>query len=223
MFERPYTALYPSANLSYTSQPGRTLRLLYARRINRPHPFYLDPGVPATDPLNRYLGNPELRPSHVHSVTLDASITGRLGTLRVAPYYRYSTDVWERIRTVDADGVATSRWENAASSRAYGSSFTISLPPSGRLTGSTSFSLYRDERDGTNLSAEYERAAFMWSMGGNVGLKLRETLTAQVYANHFPQQSILQGRASGYTRTSLSSRSSTGRARSACRSTTRST
>lgn len=135
------------------------MRALYSRRISRPPPFYLDPAVPATDPLN-----------------------------------------------VDAGGVATSRWENAASSKAYGSNFTISLNPSGRVTGSTSFNVYRDVRDGTNISSAYHRAAFLWSMGGNIGAKITETLTAQTCANYFPQQSILQGRASGYTFTSLSLR-----------------
>ena len=205
-FDRDYNTLFPSLNLSYTLQPGRTVRALYSKRISRPPPFYLDPAVPSSDPLNIYSGNPDLRPSYTQSFSLDFSWSGSQGTLRVAPYYRHTTDVWERIRTVNAEGVAVSRWENAASSKAYGSNFTISLKPSGRITGSTSFSLYRDVRDGTNISSEYQRAAYMWSLGGNVGAKLTESLTAQAYANYFPTQSILQGRASGYTFTSLSLR-----------------
>ena len=205
-FDRDYNTLFPSLNLSYTLQPGRTIRVLYSKRISRPPPFYLDPAVPSTDPLNVQRGNPDLRPSYTQSFSADFSWSGSRGTLRVAPYYRYSTDVWERIRTVDSDGVATSRYENAASSKAYGSNFTVSLRPSGRITGSTSFSLYRDVRDGTNISSEYRRSAYMWSLGGNIGAKITESLTAQAFANHFPQQSILQGRASGYTFTSLSLR-----------------
>jgi outer membrane receptor protein involved in Fe transport len=205
-FDRDYNTLFPSLNLSYTVQPGRTVRLLYSKRISRPPPFYLDPAVPSTDPLNVYRGNPDLRPSYTQSFSADFSWSGSQGTLRVGPYYRYSTDVWERIRTVDEEGVATSRYENAASSKAYGSNFTVSLKPSGRITGSTSFSLYRDVRDGSNISDEYRRAAYMWSLGGNLGAKITQSLTAQMFANHFPQQSILQGRASGYTFTSLSLR-----------------
>lgn len=205
-FDRDYVSLFPSFNLSWAPKPGRTIRALYSRRISRPPPFYLDPAVPATDPLNVYAGNPDLRPNYTQSFTLDLSWSGAYGSLRVAPYYRVTADVWERIRTVDSAGVATSRWENAASSKAYGSNFTISFNPSGRITGSTSFNVYRDVRDGTNISSAYRRAAYLWSMGGNLGAKITETLTAQTYANYFPQQSILQGRASGYTFTSLSLR-----------------
>src|SRR5690606_7239025 len=124
----------------------------------------LDPAVPSTDPLNIYTGNPDLRPSYSHSWSLDFSWTGSKGTVRIAPYFRRTTDVWERIRTVDENGVATRRWENAASSSALGSNFTISLRSSGALSGSTSFSIFRDERDGTNISSYYRRAAWMWSV-----------------------------------------------------------
>jgi hypothetical protein len=197
-FDRTYNTLFPSFNLSYTPVLGRTVRFLYSKRISRPQAYNLDPYVPSTDPLNRFHGNPGLRPSYTHSYSLDFSMTGKVGTVRVGPYYRKSSDVWERIRTVDTLGVATSRWENAAVGEAYGSNFTLSLPPTGRLSGSTNFNLYRDVRDGTNISSAYRRSAFMWSMGGNLGMKLTETLTAQAYANYFPTQSILQGRASGY-------------------------
>jgi outer membrane receptor protein involved in Fe transport len=205
-FDRSYNTLFPSFNLSYTPVQGRTVRLLYSKRIRRPSAYYLDPYVPSTDPLNISIGNPDLRPSYMHSYSLDFSWTGSMGTLRVAPYYRTTSDIWERIRTVDTEGVATSRWENAATAKAYGSSFTVSLRGSGRLSGSTTFSVYRDDRDGTNISSAYRRAATLWSLGGNLGVKVTPTLTAQIFANHFPTQSILQGRASGYTFTSVSLR-----------------
>jgi hypothetical protein len=205
-FDREYNTLFPSLNVSWTPARGRTLRFLFSRRISRPPPYYLDPFVPPTDPLNRFFGNPDLRPSYTQSFSLDFSSSGPKGTIRVAPYYRKTTDVWERIRTVDTLGVATSRWENAATGKAYGSNFTVSLPPTRRVSGSMSFSLYRDIRDGTNISSEYHRSAFMWSMGGNLGVKITPTLTAQSFANYFPTQSILQGRASGYTYTSLALR-----------------
>jgi hypothetical protein len=205
-FDRDYTTLFPSFNLAFTPKPGRSVRFLYSKRVSRPPPFYLDPFVPSTDPLNRFFGNPDLKPSYTQSYSLDFSYTGSRGTFRVAPYYRYSTDIWERIRTVDEDGVATSRWENAASGQNYGSNFTVSLRPMGRLSGSVNMSLYRDVRDGSNISSAYRKSELMYSYGGNLGLKVTSSLTAQAYGNHFPAQSILQGRASGYTFMSLSLR-----------------
>jgi hypothetical protein len=205
-FDRSYNTLFPSLNVAYTAAPGRTVRFLYSKRISRPSAFYLDPYTPTTDPLNRNIGNPDLRPAYTQSFSLDLSLTGGRGTLRVAPYFRRTTDMWERIRTVDTLGVATSRWENGLSAKAYGSNFTVALPPTGRLSGSTNFSIYRDIRDGTNISSAYRRSAWMWTLGGNIGMKIRPSLTAQMYAHYFPTQSILQGTASGYTFTSIALR-----------------
>jgi hypothetical protein len=198
-FERDYNTLFPSLNVSYSPQRGQTVRIAYAKRISRPAPFYLDPFVPSLDPLNRFFGNPDLRPSYTQSVTLDYSRTGSHGTVRVAPYYRTTSDAWDRIRTVDTLGIATSRWENAQSSRAYGSSLTLSRRAGGRLSGSTSINVYREERDGSNIGSGYRRSAFLWSAGANLSARITPSLTTQLTGNHYPTQSILQGRASGYT------------------------
>lgn len=197
-FETDYNSIFPSFNVSYNIKQGRTVRLLYSKRIGRPYPFYLNPFVPSTDPLNISVGNPDLKPTYTHSFSTDFSWTGTKGTVRIAPYFRKTINVWERIRTVDTAGVATNRWENAASSKNFGSSFTVSLRSTGRVSGSTNFSLYRDVRDGSNLTTALRRSAFMWSMGANLGVKVTPSLSAQTYANYFPQQSILQGRATGY-------------------------
>jgi len=198
-FDRDYRSLFPSANVAFEMRPGRTLRVLYARRISRPPPFYLDPFVPSTDPLNVFLGNPELEPSHSRTWTLDLTVNGQRGTLRLAPYHTHSTDVWERIRTVDDEGVSTSRWENTATSSTVGTNVTLSLRPVGRLSGSTNFGVYRETRDGSNIRADLTGSATMWRIGGSLGIRLQESLTAQVMANRFPMQSVLQGRASAYT------------------------
>jgi outer membrane receptor protein involved in Fe transport len=202
-FDRDYQSVFPSLNLSYSPKQGRTIRFLYSKRISRPPPFYMDPVVPSTDPLNITVGNPDLEPMYGHSLSMDFSMTGNFGTLRIAPFYRINKGGWERIRTVDTMGVATNRFENALSAESYGSNLTISLRSTGKLSGSVNLSVYRDVRDGTNISSAYRRDAVMYSLNGSLGYKITPTLTAQSNAFYFPQQYILQGRASGYTYTSL--------------------
>jgi outer membrane receptor protein involved in Fe transport len=205
-FDRDYTSLFPSFNVSWTPKQGRTARLLFSRRIGRPGAWYLDPFVPTTDPLNISLGNPDLKPTYTNQYSADFSYTTSRGTIRVAPYYRRTSNIWERIRTVDEDGVATNRWLNGNHSQSLGSTLTLSLRPMGRLSGSTNFNLWRESRDGTNIAEGLERSAVLWSVGGNLGLKITSTLTAQAFATQFPPQSILQGRATGYTFSSLALR-----------------
>ena len=205
-FDKEYNTLFPSLNVAYNFKPGRAIRLLYSKRIGRPSIYYLNPNVPSTDPLNITVGNPDLRPSYTQSFSMDFSYTGSKGTVRVAPYFRRSDDLPERIRTVNAQGVAINRYENVASAQQYGSSLTLSIRSTGKLSGSLNFNAYRDERDGSNISTGLRRSAFMWSGGGNIGYKVTPTLTAQAYGNYFPSQQILQGRASGFGHMSLGMR-----------------
>ncbi len=205
-FEHTYRNLFPSANLSWEVRPQRILRLQFNRRISRPPAGYLDPFVPSTDPLNVFVGNPELDPATSETWTLDLSVQGNRGTLRMAPYATLSDGLWERIRTVDTEGVSTSRWENTANARQIGTNATLSLRPMGRLSGSANLGVYHEKRDGSNIRPGLENGAWMWRINGNVGVRLDDQSTVQVMASRFPMQAVLQGSASAYTFVSMSAR-----------------
>ncbi|MEX2284641.1 MAG: TonB-dependent receptor [Gemmatimonadota bacterium] len=197
-FDRDYNTLYPSFNFSYAPRPGRTARLSFTRSIQRPSPSYLNPVVPSVDNLNRSIGNPDLKPSYMYNYRFNLTYSGKKGSFNAGPYYTHRVQMWERIRTVDSLGVATNRWENGNYADQYGTSIGVSLPSTGNLNGNLSMSVYREIRDGSNISAAYRREAWMTSYYGYFGYKLRTNTTATVNANYMPSQNILQGRASGY-------------------------
>ncbi len=197
-FDRDYRTVYPSFNLSYAPKPGRTARLSFTRSIQRPPAFYLNPVVPSVDNLNRTVGNPDLKPTYMYNYRFNVTYSGKKGSFNAGPYFTHRTGVWERIRTVDSLGVATSRQMNGKYADQYGTSIGVSLPSTGNLNGNLSMSVYREVRDGSNISAAYRREAWMTSYYGYFGYKLRTNTTATVNANYFPSQAILQGSASGY-------------------------
>jgi hypothetical protein len=205
-FDRGYTSLFPSFNVMYTPKPGRSARLLFSRRIARPYAGILDPFVPSTDPLNVSRGNPDLQPQYTSSYSADLTYTGSRGTIRVAPYYRRTSNIWERIRTVDEHRVATNSWLNGSHSETLGSNFTMSLRSTGRLSGSTNLNLRHDARDGTNIAADLQRSAVLWSAGGNLALKVTQTLTAQASGTRYSAQPTLQGSSAGYSFSTLALR-----------------
>jgi len=202
-FENDYNSIFPSANISYDLGGGRTIRFSYSKRIGRPWPFILNPDVPSTDSLNRYVGNPEIRPNYTHSFGLDLSWIGSHGTLRLAPYYRHTVDQWDRIRYVDSLGVSTLTWANVAAIRTYGTTLTASLRPTGRISGSVSLNGYVEDRDAGNLSSEFSRKAFLWSANGNASVKLTDALSAQANMHYMPPREVIQGRMSGMLFSSL--------------------
>lgn len=197
-FENEYKTLFPSASVSYDFGKGRTARLNYGKRIGRPWPDILNPYVPVTDPLNRRVGNPHLRPNYTHSLTADFSKVGTRGTLRLAPYYRTTVDQWMDLKRVDSAGVSTVTWENVAEMTTFGTSLTASVrpTPTGRLSGSTTFNLFREIRDAGNLTADYIKEATRWSANANAQFKFDEKTNAQMNFNYNPPRSMLQGKMS---------------------------
>jgi hypothetical protein len=205
-FERSYRSLFPSASLSYDLGGGRQARLSYSKRIERPWPFFLNPFVPVVDSLNRMVGNPELRPKYTHSLSGDVSWTASVGTLRVSPYYRRTVDNWEQLKRVDTAGVSVTTWENVASIESYGTTFTASLRPAGRVSGFASLSGYRELRDATNLSEEYSADVLRWSASANTTVKVNSRLSLQSMVRYSPPRDMPQGRMGSMVMSSIGAR-----------------
>jgi hypothetical protein len=200
-----YNSLFPSASLSYDFGGGKTARVNYGKRIGRPWPDILNPFMPVTDPLNRQVGNPNLKPNYTHSITADFSKIGTKGTLRFAPYYRITVDQWTNIKRVDSAGVSTVTWENVAEMETFGTSFTASLrpTPASRVSGSMTLNVFRENRDASNLAADYARSSTRWSTNANAQFRINDNLNAQTNLNYRPPQTLVQGRMSGMLFNSL--------------------
>ncbi len=202
-FNNDYNSVFPNLNLTYNIKPGRLIRFGYRKTIGRPQPHVLNPYVPSTDPLNVYIGNKDIRPSYTHNFTTNVNWTMQTFTLTASPSFRHTVDGWDRIRTVDSTGVSTMRYENIATTDAYGSGFSVSVRPTGKLSGSVNFGIYRDVRDGSNIGAQYRSARWRWSMGAYSTFRFNKTLTGSANANYSAASSLLQGRQSGYTWSSI--------------------
>lgn len=205
-YQNDYRSLFPSANVAWDFGKGRTARVTYSKRIERPSAFYLNPIVPTTDSLNRFVGNPFLSPKYTHSYGLDASWSGSRGLLRLAPYYRETIDNWDQVTNVDSSGVATTTWLNAASVSFLGASFTASLRQTGRVGGTASASVYRERHDARNVGAGFRRSATNWSANGNMTFKVTKSLDLQGYLRYSPAQTLAQGRIRAYAFTNLGAR-----------------
>jgi hypothetical protein len=194
-FGRDYVDLFPSLNLSYRVGERGRVRLSYSRRTGRPGASVLNPIDRSTDPLNRRVGNPEIEPNYRHSVSLNASWSGGIGSLRLSPYYEKTTNDWTEITTVDDHGVSTRTYENLASELSYGASLTYSLPRRGRWGGRVSISGRRHVRDASNLADRYSGSSFRWSSRANLDAALTDALSAQWNFSYSPPTDLPQGRA----------------------------
>src|SRR5690606_32691916 len=85
-FGNDYSTIFPSGNLRYDLGDGRELRLSYSKRIRRPNAWVMNPINRSDDPLNRWVGNPDIDPVFNHNVSFEAAWNGSIGTLRFSPY-----------------------------------------------------------------------------------------------------------------------------------------
>jgi len=205
-FDKDYRSLFPSANVAWDFGRGRTARFTYSKRIERPSAYYLNPDVPATDSLNRFVGNPDLGPRHTHSFGIEASWTGSRGVLRLAPFLRETVDNWDVVTRVDAAGVATSTYLNASSVRMLGANLTASMRQTGRLGGTLTWGVSRERHDASNLSSQYRRDVTGWSANGNLTFKTTGSLDLQGYLRYAPARALAQGRSSSYIGSTLGAR-----------------
>ena len=194
-YDNDYNQLYPSANLAYDHGGGKQLRLSYSRRVQRPNSGVLNPiNLNSSDPFNRSQGNPTLGPQYVHSISLDPSWSGQLGTLRASTFVFWLQELWDRTRVVDAAGVSTLRWENVGSVFYGGGNLNAQLRQWGPLSGSVGVNAIRahlEAAPGTNTSS-FTRT--FWGTNSNVMLRLSQTLTMQAQASYFPVSPSAQGR-----------------------------
>jgi len=100
---RNYTNFFPSAGISYKIRPTTTLQFSYSRRISRPDSWTLIPFRNFADARNTYEGNPFLNPEFTQSFETGFLDYQDKGSFLASIYYRYRTDVIERITVFEQD------------------------------------------------------------------------------------------------------------------------
>jgi iron complex outermembrane recepter protein len=194
-FGQQWFDLFPSGNVSWRIDDDRQLRLSYSRRVDRPGLSELNPVNTSTDPLERRVGNPDIEPEFTHSVSVDLRWSLSRGNVRFSPYFSATRNGWERITTVDEQGVSTRTYENVASSDAYGASLTYSLRGRGSGWGGyVSLSAARENRDASNLGDRYSGSSLRFSSRANVDGRLTERVSVQANLRYSPATDLPQGR-----------------------------
>lgn len=97
-FDKSYTGLFPTLNLTYELNDRESITLGYNRRINRPRGRWINPFPSRSSEANIFQGNPNLDPAFASA--FDLGYLKRWGklTLTSSIYYQHETDAFERIQ-----------------------------------------------------------------------------------------------------------------------------
>lgn len=191
---KSYINFFPSVNLSYDLPKSNAIQLSYSRRIVRPRFRLLNPFSSFSDDRNFRVGNPDLDPEFTDSYELGHIKYWEKGSLASAVFYRYSTDVIERIREVnEKDGTTISRPQNLATRNEYGFEFVASYNPTKKIRINGNVNFLRSITDGNSQGQDFN--ADTYTMSGRLMTKftLLKSVDSQVSYNYRAPRETTQG------------------------------
>jgi len=190
-----YTSVLPNLSVSYqpgnSRQPGQTLRLAYARRIQRPLLYYLNPFVNAADSLNISYGNPQLRPELTDSYELTYTTLVKGAALNASAYARHTVNAIETYRFLDTEGVNNQTYRNIGRNAVVGLSLYGSVKPVPQWDLGGTVNLYFVSLASPALGLT--RTGLLYSLSVNSGYKLGHGLSFQFFGSFNSPRVQLQG------------------------------
>ena len=198
--ERDDATLFPNVGVNWSPKQRMGVRLNYARRVNRPGVSILDPTNRSTDPLNRSVGNPDVENATTHNINLSFNWAGRLGQLNLGPYWNRTDNGWERVTTVDTEGVSTSTYQNLTSRTNVGGNINFAPPRVWGWTVRFNLSASQSTLRGSLRSPGAADGKVRWAAGGNLSGPVIQGIVAQGNFGYEPGRDLVQGRTSGQWR-----------------------
>ena len=188
--ERLYLDFFPTFHSSFQFSKIHSMQLSYSRRIQRPRFWLLNPFHSYSDSRNIRSGNPNLDPEYTNS--FEAGYLANLTALNFysGVYYRYSTNVIERISTViDTTGITILMPYNLSERQSFGFESNITLRIQKWWTLSGSFDFFRSITDGSFNGENKHSDDYSWNTRFNSRLRLPKDINVQtVFFYRAPQE-----------------------------------
>ena len=160
-FDKNYTGLFPTVNLTYELKSNENITLGYNRRINRPRQWYLNPFPSRSSESNIFQGNPDLDPAYASAFDLGYLKRWKKLTLTTSLYYQHETDAFERIQEETGDltqngvNIIRSLPINLSTNQRYGFELGLLYNPAKWLTLNGSFNYYKFKSEGFYNDVDY--------------------------------------------------------------------
>jgi iron complex outermembrane recepter protein len=177
-----YLNYFPSGFIKYKLKPNSDVQLSYTRRINRPGIEALNPIIDNSDPLNVRVGNPYLKPELIHSLDLSYSALVKFFSFTSSVYYRHSTDLQNRFRSVDPNNPKVVRVQvtNFASSDNLGTELTMRLFLGKQGSLMLNANGFYNKINASNIESELQAAGYNWNTRMVANYKFKTNTNVQL-------------------------------------------
>ena len=160
-FDKNYTGLFPTVNLTYELEENENITLGYNRRINRPGSWFINPFPSRSSEANIFQGNPDLNPAYSSAFDLGYLKRWKKLTLTTSVYYQNETDAFERVQEetgeVTSNGIPVIRTLpiNLSTNQRYGFELGLLYNPTKWLNLNGSFNYYQFKTEGFYNNIDY--------------------------------------------------------------------
>lgn len=191
-YNNDYFSLYPTIHLVKPLSKTKEVSLSYSRRVNRPSMRSVNPFPSYTDPTNLRYGNPYLNPEYINSVELGYALYSKKVTLTSSVFYRYLTDMIQRVKVVETAGVTATTWQNIDEGHFVGLEAVVIYKPFKWWRSMASVNLSQNYLSSDN--SDIDNSGFSWNANTTQTFTLKKDYTAQVSARYRSPMVLTQGR-----------------------------
>jgi outer membrane receptor protein involved in Fe transport len=191
---RKYVNLFPSAHVTYELKQQNSIQLSYSKRVRRPFYNDLSPFSTFSDSRNFFSGNPDLNPEFSNVIEAGHLKTFDKGSISSSIYFRHTDGKIQSIRTVDANGNATTIPRNLISEQAFGAEFISNYSPFTWWKIDFNINFFHADVDGSNIIKEYKTSTNSWFARQTSRFSFPNLFDVQLRFNYEAPQRTVQGR-----------------------------
>ncbi len=203
-FTKNYFDLFPSASVSQKLGMTEELSASYSRRIYRPGLFEINPFVNATDPLNYFSGNPEVKPEYTNSYELSFIKYFSQTTLTPTLFYRDTYDKITRTRTLIDSNKTLTTMANLDRSKSYGLEMVMNTTMFKFWSVNGSVSYFKNDVTSSIPNTAAQNSTYSWSGRASSSMRLPDIMDIQISYFYSGKQITTQGSVEPFTSVDLS-------------------
>ncbi|MEM6967254.1 MAG: outer membrane beta-barrel family protein, partial [Bacteroidota bacterium] len=190
-----FSNFFPTLHTSYKITEAFSVQGGYSRRIFRPRLWDLNPFFNIRNNFSVRTGNPDLLPEFTDSYEISSIYILGKTSLNFGVYYRYTTDVVERVATFE-DNVSITRPLNIGTNRSTGIEVNAKYSASKKLTFNGDFNYNYFNREGELEATSFDFRADQWSTKITSKVKLPAGIDFEITGQYRSGFQTVQGEVS---------------------------
>ena len=191
-----FTNFFPTLHTSYKLTEAFSVQGGYSRRIFRPRLWDLNPFFNIRNNFSIRTGNPDLLPEFTDSYEISSIYIAGKASLNFSIYYRYTTDVVERVSTFE-NNVNTTMPMNIGTKRSTGLELNAKYTASKKLSFNGDFNYNYFNRQGELESTSFDFNADQWSSKITSKIKFPAGIDFEITGRYRSKYQTVQSEVSG--------------------------